>query len=159
MKHNTSLSICKVLKDVARLLAEKVKIDLVLKKRISRMVTLLSVDPVGGIDYRCADEKLIVERRGILCAVGYAVTSSFRISQSSMLENKQFSQKLHLKISLLRYRLKLSNFISGCEVAVLHLLLIQRPPMYSCRSADVCFPATVSVCNLTFTAGNRTAVS
>jgi hypothetical protein len=57
--------------------------------------------------------------------------------------------------------LKLSNSESGCEVAVLQLMLNQRQPTVSCRSAkkkNVCFPAFYSVSNLCFTVGNRAAV-
>jgi hypothetical protein len=40
---------------------------------------------------------------------------------------------MHLKISSLGCRLKLSNSISGCKVAVPHILLNLRPPIASHR--------------------------
>jgi hypothetical protein len=63
-----------------------------------------------------------------------------------------YKPKNALKESRLGCRLKLSNSKSGCEVAALHLLLNQRPPITSSRSPDestfafhLCIPVLTSV--------------
>ncbi len=66
----------------------------------------------------------LLSLRGELCAIRKGLTSSFRISGSSPLKNEPFSQKCIRRYCVsLGYCLKLSNSKSGCEDAVLHLLL------------------------------------
>jgi hypothetical protein len=51
-------------------------------------------------------------------------------------EKRTVKPEMHVKITRFGWRLKLSNSKSSCKVAVLHLLLIYRPPIASCRSGD-----------------------
>jgi hypothetical protein len=87
------------------------------------------------IDYRSADGKEICELIDQHCAIREVLSSFLKTPQSWPLKNEPLSHKIHSKILQFCCRLKWPNSKSGCEVAVLHLLLNWRS-ISSCHSAD-----------------------
>jgi hypothetical protein len=95
-------------------------------KRCSFRYVVHQIKSLGlVVDYRCVDKnkKKLSSWEASFVPKNRSWLHLPEYFGSSPLKNEPLSQNLHLKISRLGCRLKLSNSKSCCKVAVLHLLL------------------------------------